>query len=304
MSSYNPASIMYAIVQKKESIDRMSKRLNNGQTVFMEISREMPKLSPPELGLLRVVSWFYVLYYEAGGVNVDFLAERLTTYNLDSGGNLSEHLTLVNQLRTYFQHNLDPSSRRDRRIQDYCEMWFRSQCGTSEPNEDAEWDRCLHGFLQEAMGFVDALLKCIREIERDESFEQVLNDWDLRRSRYHPAYEFDQLINEVAVDMGRDSLDAAKFRKRYYDRWIKEIASLQGDYTFEFEARRLIEYTLLNDTMAVLPITGKEILETFEDIQPGPEVGEFLQRAKTMYEENPCTREELLEKLRNTRKPE
>ena len=300
LSDTATASIMYAIVQKKEGIDRMSKRLNNGQAVFREISLEMPKLTPPELGLLRVVSWFYVHYYEAGKINVDFLAERLTTYNLDPVGNLSQHLTLVNRLRTYFQHNLDPSSPRDRDIQDYCEMWFKSQCGTFEPSEDSEWKKCLHGFLQETIDFLDALLKSIREIEQDESREQILRDWDLRRSRYHPPHKFDRLIDEVAVDMGRDSLDAVKFRKRYYDRWIKEITFLQGDYNFEFEARKLIESTLLTDTMAVLPITGKDILATFDNIQPGPEVGELLQKAKSIYEKNPCTKDELLEKLRNT----
>ncbi|MEW5958972.1 MAG: hypothetical protein AB1801_14665 [Chloroflexota bacterium] len=293
----DPASIMYTIIQKKEAIDRMSMRLNNGHAVFKDVSLEKPKLVPAELGLLRVVSWFYVHYYEVGKVNVDFLSNYLGVYGLDPTGKLSQHLILVDRLRTYFQHNLDPSKPRDRDIQQFCEEWFKSQCGTLEPDKDTEWVKCLLSFLQEGLEFFDSLLKCIRGIEQDESQEQILHNWHIRRSRYHPSHEFDQLIYKVVTDMGRDSLDVVKFRNRYYERWVKEIDSLQGDYDFNFEARRLIEYTLLSDTMAVLPITGDDILNTFNTIEPGPKVGRLLQEARKIYENHPCTKEELLKQL-------
>jgi hypothetical protein len=108
MSTSDPASLMYQILRLRESIDRMASRLNGGEKVFREISLEMPKFVPAELGLLRTVSWFYVLYYEAGKVNVEFLREKFSTYNIDPRDDLSTHLRNTQHLRTFFQHNLYP----------------------------------------------------------------------------------------------------------------------------------------------------------------------------------------------------
>ncbi len=291
------SSKMYEIDRIKDVIDRMSARLNNGVTVFRGISLEKPKLSPAELGLLRAVSWFYVLYFEAGAVNVQFLSQRLKVYNLDPTGKLSNHLDLINRLRTYFHHNLDPSKPRERNIQGYCEDWFKTQCGTSEPNCEDEWYMCLSAFLQEILDFFTALEKSIRKIEQDESKKEILSDWEVRRTREHPSQDYDPIIYKTANDMGRNNLDVVGFRQRFYEKWKKELTSLGGNYIFEIEARKLIEYTLLNETLAVLPITGEDILFRFPQIQPGPIVGELLRHSKIIYEKEPCSKEELLMQL-------
>jgi hypothetical protein len=303
MSLYDSAaSLMYKIVQETEAIDRMSARLRDGNRVFRDISLEKPGLRPAELGLLRAVSWFYVLCNEAGTVNVEFLNERIHVYGVDSD-ETDDYLALVDRLRTYSQHNLNPSRPRDRDIQGSCETWFREQCGTSEPGDDDQWLCCLIGFLERTLQFFGALLRCIRGIEQDESREQILREWEFRHSRNHLPHEFDGLIAQVAADMGRPSLDAVKLRKRYFEKWNATLDTLQGDYNFEIEARRLIEYAILNETTVVLPITGHDIMEAFEDVEPGPKVGELLKKAKALYEEEPCSRERLLAKLETSVEP-
>lgn len=295
----SPESIMYKIIQKKDAVNRMSERLDNGHKVFKELYLEMPKCAPAELGLLRVVSWFYVLYTEAGEINVEFLTDRFESYSLDPDKKLSNHRRLVNQLRTYFQHNLNPNKPRDLGIKEYCESWFKLFSGTLEPEEENEWSKCLNGFLKETLDFFDAMLKCIRKIEQDESREQIIKEWNFRRDKYHPPQDFDKLIIEVASDMGRESLDAIRLRKRFYPRWIKEFETRVGNYDFETEARKLIEYTILNETSAILPITGRDIIQMFAEIEPGPMVGELLEKAKIINDEEPCSSEQLLEKLRS-----
>lgn len=298
MSASAPASLMYEIFRLREEIDRMSARLNQGTAIFDNLSIPIPKFTPPELGLLRTVSWFYVLYYEAGKVNIDFLNERLSTYNLDIDEKVSHHLHIVQQLRTFFQHNLNLSKPHDRKIQEDCERWFQNQCKTYEPREDGHWQNCLIGFLDEAHSFFVALQKCIHYIEQDESREQILHDWEFRRKRYHPPHEFDELISIVAADMGRDALDAVRLRRRFYDKWIRELELLQGDYYFEIEARKLIEHVLLYETTAVLPITGDNIMQEF-NIPPGRQVGQMLELARNLYNADPyLSRNDLLEKLR------
>lgn len=296
MSEQNPESLMYQILGLKEEIDQVSSKLNNINGFFGSLSLRMPNLVPSELGFLRTVSWLYVLYYEVGKVNVNFLTERFSAYNLDSDEKLSKHLLNVQQLRTFLQHNLDPKVQHNLVIQEACEQWLKDRCETPIPADDQHWNICLINLLIEAIDFLSALRTCIRKIERDESREEILREWDFLRKRFHPPHEFDNLISKVAADMGRENLDIIRFRKRFYQDWVKELELLKGNYEFEIEARKLIEHVLLNKITSVIPITGYDIINEF-NIVPGPKVGLFLEKARNLYSIKPCSREELLEKL-------
>jgi hypothetical protein len=78
---------------------------------------------------------------------------------------------------------------------------------------------------------------------------------------------------------------------------VKQLELLQGNYDFEVEAQRLIEHTLLYEMIPVLPITGHDIMKEF-NVVPGPIVGQLLEKARNLYNTEPCSRDELLEKLR------
>lgn len=301
MNPPDPAALMYDIVSLIEEINLVASGFEEidgtDGAVFCKLSLRMPNLSPPELGFVRSVSWLWALYGEAGAPNVQFLGDRLTAYGLDPDCSLSAHPETVQHLRAFGQHHLDPATPRNRRIQQHCEHWFQQNCGTAHPGSDDEWGACLLGLLGEAIAFFQALLMCTRHIEKDESRDRIIQDWDLRRKRYHPAHEFDALILEVAADMGRDAVDAVRLRKRFYDRWTGELRLLQGNYDFKTEARKLIEHVLLQESTPVLPITGHDIIDRF-GLAPGPQVGDLLDRARALYSATPCPRDELLERLR------
>ncbi len=300
MSTAAPAELMDSILISIEEIDRVASKFDriDGITegIFGNMSLPMPRFVPSELGFLRTVSWLYVVYNESGKVNVDFLRERLHAYELDPDSEVSTHINLVQQLRTFLQHNLDPSRSHNRRIQDMCERWLQNQCGTPEPETEEQWKRCLIALLYEASRFFGSLRKCIHCIELDESCEQITCDWDICRKRFHPPHEFDRLISIVSADMGRDALDVVRLRKRFYEKWAQELQALQGNYDFEVQARKLIEHALLHETTPVLPITGHDIMEEF-NIAPGPQVGQLLEQARILYNASPCSRDGLIKKL-------
>jgi hypothetical protein len=229
-------------------------------------------------------------------VSVDFVSARFQAYGLDVDGKNTAHLSLTQKMRTYLQHNLAPSEPTNRQAQDECESWFFEQCGTAIPGKDGQWEKCLITLLLEALSFSENLLSCIRSIEEDDSRDQIAREWDSRRRRYHPPHEFDRIIEIAAADMGRDHVDAVRLRKRFYDKWIKDLGSLDDEYDFLTEARKLIEHVLLLETVPVLPITGDDIMARF-GIAPGPQIREWLERARTLYELQPCSRERLLEQL-------
>ena len=288
---------MYEIIREKEVLDRLSKNINNGIPVFRPTSLEIPVLLPAELGLLRAVSWFYVHYNEVGKVNVRFLLNYLPTYGLDESEKFSEHFKFVVHLRTYFQHNLDPTKNRSINIKKLCESWFLAHSGTSVPTKESEWQSCLEGFLGEVGEFFAVLSDCLRRIEEDEFKDTILESWSNKRNRYHPPESFDNLIHEIINDMGRLSMDVVKLRKSFYDEWTRELDTLHGEYDFDVEARKLIEYTILTKPYAVLPITGRDLLDEFDGLEAGPLVGELLKEARRIYDQKPCSREELLSKL-------
>lgn len=298
MSTTDPQSLMFRVLALREDINRLSSRLlKSDGLLFLDLSLPIPRFVPPELGFLRTVSWLYALYVETAKVNIDFIIERFNAYGLDEDGRHSAHYVLVQKLRTYNQHNLDLTQPRNLRIQEDCEGWFSKQCGTPVPWDDGHWNNCLINILEEAVSFGEALLRCIRNIEADDSKDRILQEWESRRERSHAPHEFDSLIEVVAADMGREHIDAVRLRKRFYDRWIKELELLDDGYDFGVEAQKLIEHALMSEVVPVLPITGKDVIATL-GITPGPEVGRVLELARTLYEEEPCSATQLLEKLR------
>jgi len=289
---------MLSILDLVNEINLVGLRLNsNGAEVLGKVSLKLRDLTPSELGFLRVVSWLYVLYYETSRINVEFLSEQMAAYALDQDGKQTTHLKVVHQMRTFLQHNLDPTKEQNRLIQCTCERWLQEQCLVPVPATDKHWRLCLVSLLQSAIDFLTVLCDCIRQIEQDESCEHILIQWEIRRKRYHPPYEFDRLISIVSADMGRENIDVIRLRQRYYDKWTKELDLQQGSYDFEVEGRKLIEHVLLAEMIPVPPITGKDIIEQF-NLSPGPRVGELLRLAHKLYMDEPCSRDLLLTRLR------
>jgi hypothetical protein len=298
MSESTPESLMYQILARREEINRVAQRLPHvTDGVFEPVSLEMPKFKPAELGFLRLVSWLFVLYHEVGRVGVAFLGSRLPTCGLDPDGRIRNCPFIVQKLRTFLQHNLDPRKQQDSDLQQDCESWLRKHSGTPVPGEEGQWERCVFGLLSEALEFMDALLSVLRSIEKDESREEVCREWLFRIKRFHPPHSFDNLILEVAADMGRANIDAVRLRNRFYEKWTQELNSLEAGYEFAHEARRLIEQALLAVMTPVLPITGKDGIEEFK-IPPGPRVGKLLAEARKIQDANPTTGPGLLEQLR------
>lgn len=296
MTLQTPPETMYRALTLRDEINDISSRLENIGAVFGAVSLALPRLEPAELGFIRVVSWLYVHYFESGKLGTEFLTEILREYAVEKAETSKEHRALVQRLRTYCQHNLDPSQDHSKDINRVCEAWFNSHCGTPVPRADEHWEKILRVISSDASTYLGCLRDTLRQIEASSEASQIMSQWQLRISRFHAPHEFDALIVEVAADLGKNSLDPVRLRKRYYDRWRKEFEVKTDDYDFHVEARKLIEHVLLSEQQDVLPITGLDIMETF-NIPPGPRVKEVLLEAKQLYDVSPCAKEELLSKI-------
>ena len=63
-------------------------------------------------------------------------------------------------------------------MEQYCGSWFREVCTTSYPNSLEHWKQCLNSILVEAKDFYDSIIKCIQNIEADESIDHIVQDWN------------------------------------------------------------------------------------------------------------------------------
>jgi hypothetical protein len=206
-------------------------------------------------------------------------------------------MMLIKQLRTVLHHSLDLESERDSEIDQRCGRWCQQACGTAVPASDQEWEDCLRKFLAEVEQLVGKLIAGLRDIERHEAKEELLDVWRFRKLRYRSPFEFDNIVVRVAADIGRENLDAAKFRARYYDEWLRALDLIKDESTIESEIRRLIEYALMADAPRMLPISGNDVMREFS-LPPGPKIGELLKEGKRIFATKPRGAEELLDELR------
>ena len=297
MIEQTPSSLMYEIGASKEELEsRCASLLGVRHTAFQELVLRSPRFSPPELAFYQVVTWLYGLYYEAGRVSLQFLLHLLPTYGLEYESNHRRHYQEVQRLRTFLQHNLNLDSRHDLETQRNCEDWFSESCGSVMPGNGCEWNRCVARILIESGEFLVAVVNCVRAVEKDESSSSIVAQWSSRLSRFHPIHEFEALVAIVINDMGQSSLDAHRITVRHYDKWSQDLQLRSDDYVFEFEARRLIEQTLLNEDELPLIITGQDVIREL-GISPGLEVGRLLAKARALYFASPSNKEQLLERL-------
>lgn len=299
MNSLAPEQKMYGLISVKQELDSLSISLNGiGNKVFDDLSLMQPRLEPAELGFIRTISYLYANYFEAGKVSVKFLKDLLKAYDSESGMKCELHYKLVNDLRTFSQHNLNLNEEHGSGIKENCENWFLCSSGTVLPVTEFHWQNCLRVILDEAQDFLTSLVICLRKLETDESRTELLARWSFKRTRHHPVDKFDKLIDIAANDMGRHYLDATAFRKKHHSKWISKLEALTDDYIFEEVAREMIEYEILSDARPPTTLNGKTLQEDL-GIPPGPELGKLLEKMHRFIDQNPTmTKEQIYSYLK------
>lgn len=294
MSNLAPHPFFREIQKKIDKLNQISQDIGKIEKIFRGVSISAPTYSCHEAGFLRTISWLYILFYEAGRVNVEFLVEYLNPSGLDSQGKAIKHIRVIHSMRTSLQHNLDLNENRDKSLRELSELWFVDRLGVMSPHKSKEWEKCLTDLLNESCETMELLIKSLTYIQKDDFCDGIVSQWNEKCSRYHPPHEYDRIIAIVASDMGMDHINALKIRNRYYESWSKELEYLHGDYDFEYEVRKRVQLALLRDP--IIPITTVDIMNSF-NINPGPLVGRLVKTAKEIYIQEPCDGPELLNRL-------
>lgn len=263
------------------NINLYSRQLLASRTeVFDKISLATWTLGAnPELDFFRLTSWLYVLYFEAGRATLGHFTRE--------NNRLKQHRELVLSLRTWSQHNLDPTSQRDIALEVRCGEWFTLTCKTVNPRDHEHWDMLCVAVLAEALEFLELLKEQIARIESSEFSATLIEDWERAISRNWPSQRFQALIRSAADDLGFPAVDAKKFLNRYEASIRKQLRLLSDDHDAGYEMRKLVELKLITETDRVLPCTGSDIMEHL-GIGQGQAVGRYLAVAKELFHQNPA----------------
>lgn len=286
-----------------EEILRIHQGINNlarsliGCPAFGEMHVLLPNPTNPESGFIRATSWLYCLYFETGRVSISFLRRLGEAYALLEREMFSQHIETVRCLRTELHHNLGFASS-DLIARTAAENWRRRACGTAVPQTLDHWKACYTRIVDDAHTFLGGVDAVVRRLESDgHGAKQHINEWLRCLNRDWAASAFDPLIDSAKYRIAREALNTVAFRNCHIDKWRKCLDLLEDDFDFDFEATRLIEKTLLNEDSVILPITGKDVMESLK-IEPGPRVGALLEEARRYFEVHGCARDELLTHLR------
>lgn len=166
------SSRLVDLVRLRDQINALAQALLPSRSpVFGSVSLPIPAVTAtPELAFIRAAIWLYAHYFEAGRVGVRFLVRRIGGTGPGYG---DEHVDVVHALRTWSQHNIDPTSKHNVRILETCSWWFERGCGTRLPRTKEHWTRLLDMLLAEAQAFFVRLLEILGNLEHEENRDVI-----------------------------------------------------------------------------------------------------------------------------------
>ena len=307
-SSPNTTPLIYEkLFQLKQEIDDVAAQVNSSEQNFIIFGgiALLSQETPAECKFLRIVSWLYTMYCEAGKkAGIKWLVDRFETYDLDPDGRLKKHFESVHPLRTFFQHNLENDDSYNGKTKRTCKNWFKEQCGTEEPKKNSDWELCLEYLYEDAHGFLEAILKCINRVDQDESRVGMLEDWSSFRQNNFLLPELNNLIREVASGMGIEVGNIKKLRDKVHNNLATNKGKIRREgYDENQIIKMIITDTMLEEPTLTSPLFPDDIINEF-NIPQGKQVWELLKQGREIYKNNPfLSREELLEKLRSSSDP-
>jgi hypothetical protein len=288
--SIDYTTLLQALVQRHQILNEFVAQLDNSVHLFGKTNIPSPHDSLWECHFQRLVSWLYVLYWEVGKkADLQFLIELFQVYELGLNSLVGEHPFLVRSLRTIAQHNVvAQNSEVDLRPQRHCQRWFTSTCGSLKPIEDDHWQQCLRQILHESEIFLDTLQQCLICLSKDESCEEILKQWRLRRERKFSPWDYDDLIREVMSDLGLEGQkQVVLIRNRYQSQWDEHLKNLSVQSNFKKQIKRRILDTLLTKTEILMPLDADDIIENFQIEAGDPRIRKLLVYARGLFHDSP-----------------
>lgn len=262
---------------------------------FSDISIKV-KFTNPELCFHTLISWLYILYHEASGRNLVFITKKILPYKISISNKAEESQKTIHAFRTLLQHQMDfENSPTDIAKKNKCDSWYQSLIKKIEPNRQEDWVICVNELLDSVLEFLQAILSCLKAIAKSEHIDIVIEEWTRLVYRDYSVYDFEKVLLAALQNIGLSGFfDTNYLTKKNIDSWRKELDVLPDDFNFENHAYKIIERFLLRKE--IIPIDGQDILSL--GIEPGKRIFDLLLKAKEIFYNQPCNKEDLLKSIK------
>lgn len=273
---------------------RNSLRSFVGAAAMEEITVAPPAGDQDEISFLRLVSWSYVLLFEAGRVSIEYLLQLPAAG--DRARDPKAAKALVHDLRTWSFHNVGFGSEREVALSRRVRRWFIETCGACPPHDNQGWSTCFLALCEEMQAVVVHCQQAmITVLQGDDDGEVATTDLRRRIDRAWSAGEFQELMGDVALRLDIE-VDTRKFCERRLASWRTYLECLpEGDNLID-RLLAMMERDLLAHVEDVLPVNGREIVDAF-GMDPGPDVGRALRLAQKLFRDGLRDRQAILDRL-------
>jgi hypothetical protein len=255
-------------------------------------SLRLRRFDEPELGLLRLSSWLFSLNRESSKEAIEFLRRVVPT---GSYAAYDDHVRLVSNLRTYFQHHLSESQRDSKIREDARE--FLDIRGT-HGEDQILWNSALDGLVADFVSSIEIIARSLEDLISDPDLADLTKaSWAIYRAKAVPPHEADRIVEQVATQLGLEHIDPRAFREKHFSTWRRQLDLLSDETDPREYLAGMVERALLNVLKDVpLPVSGADIIDSF-GIPPGPRIGEILQAVKISHADAPKSKQVLLEEV-------
>ncbi|KHJ55194.1 hypothetical protein LA66_00440 [Aureimonas altamirensis] len=210
-----------------------------GRSLVAAVTVPEPEEPPGELHFVRLVSWGYVLLNEAGSTVFKELARLLKSTRPELSKTYQDGKRDIEALRTSLAHNLADGSSANERTKRVAEAWMLQNGGPDQ------WPSYCTALLQTLRVMLTALRQgflqlCDKTDGAQTGLEQLLAAVD----KNWPPHLFDDLVAEIAHEIGLPPLDTVAFRKPRQEQWanLASLFSTHADGTIAM--RRVIRAEL------------------------------------------------------------
>lgn len=263
--------------------------------LFPPVTPRPPANVFPELDFIRLVSWLYANWHEAGRVSTAILSDAIDVFSPEARDLLLDHVGAVASHRTLLHHNVGGEAERGDRTRLRCEAWFGVACSKPEPDDQNGWWLALNALLNEARLALETAEATLRRLHFDTASPDWVARWRLARDKELDDGELDGRIASLARQMGVGPLRTPEFRRRFRSGWVQQVRLCPATEISGVLDRAIVR-DLLTYGQRQHPLLPSEVM-THLSIAAGPLVGEAMRLALRLHADNPCPTSELLQRL-------
>jgi hypothetical protein len=195
-----------------------------GRGVVTLVSVDDPGGPHDELHFIKLVSWCYVLLFEAGQPTIRYVVSLLRAADPNEHNAISSIINDVNYLRTVRVHNLLPESRGDDYKRRQASIWLVQNGG-----DPPDWPRCCDALCSQVASAIHLLIKKWRRLTTNaEDAAAAVRDLLVTIDREWPPHAFDRIVEDAATEIGLHGFDHVKYRQYRLNTWREWVSFFES----------------------------------------------------------------------------